>query len=113
MTANPAKQLKLDGRIGSLEAGKDGDFVVWCGDPLDATSHADETWIEGKKYFDRAEDLAARPALEKERAELVAKAKAGLKREKESEEKDEKKEKKTDKPEPSAALSPQPQGARR
>ena len=37
-----------------------------------------ETWIEGKKYFDRAADVAARPALESERAALVAKAKAAL-----------------------------------
>jgi hypothetical protein len=37
-----------------------------------------ETWIDGKKYFDRAADLASRPALEKERAELVAKAKTML-----------------------------------
>jgi hypothetical protein len=34
-----------------------------------------ETWIEGKKYFDRAADLARRPALDRERADLVARAK--------------------------------------
>ena len=76
VTANAAKQLGIDKRVGSLEAGKDGDFVVWSGDPLSASSVALETWIEGKKYFDRAADLARRPALEKERTELVAKAKA-------------------------------------
>ncbi len=37
-----------------------------------------ETWIEGKKYFDRSADLAARPAVESERAALVAKAKAKI-----------------------------------
>jgi N-acetylglucosamine-6-phosphate deacetylase len=74
VTANPAKQLKVDKRIGSLEPGKDGDFVVWSGDPLDPTSHADETWIEGKKYFDRAEDLKARAVLGAEKAELVGRA---------------------------------------
>jgi cytosine/adenosine deaminase-related metal-dependent hydrolase len=82
VTSNPAKQLGIADRVGSLEAGKDGDFVVWSGDPLSTTSVALETWIEGKKYFDRAADLAARPALEKERAELVAKAKARLSEEK-------------------------------
>jgi len=76
VTSNPAKQLGIANRVGSLEAGKDGDFVVWSGDPLAATSVALETWIEGKKYFDRAADLAGRAALEKERADLVAKAKA-------------------------------------
>ena len=76
VTSNPAKQLGIDKRVGSLEPGKDGDFVVWSGDPLSATTVALETWIEGKKYFDRAADLARRPALAKERADLVAKAKA-------------------------------------
>jgi imidazolonepropionase-like amidohydrolase len=78
VTMNPAKQLGVDKRVGSLEPGKDGDFVIWNGDPLSAESVAQETWIEGRKYFDRAADLAARSALEKERADLVAKAKAQL-----------------------------------
>lgn len=80
VTANSAKQLKVDARIGSLEPGKDGDFVVWSGDPLDATSHADETWIEGKKYFDRAEDLKARPAIAAEKTELIGKARLAASR---------------------------------
>ena len=78
VTINPAKQLGVEKRVGSLEPGKDGDFVIWNGDPLSAESVAQETWIEGRKYFDRAADLAKRPALEKERADLVAKAKALL-----------------------------------
>ena len=52
--------------------------MVWSGDPLSTSTIALETWIDGKKYFDRAADLARRPALEKERAELVAKAKKML-----------------------------------
>ncbi|HEY4230068.1 MAG TPA: amidohydrolase [Thermoanaerobaculia bacterium] len=91
VTSNSAKQLGIADRVGSLEAGKDGDFVVWSGDPLSTTSIALETWIEGRKYFDRAADLAARPALEKERADLVAKAKARLSEEK-SKDKDKEKE---------------------
>ena len=90
VTSNPARQLGIAQRVGSLEPGKDGDFVVWSGDPLSATSLALETWIEGKKYFDRAADLAARPALEKERADLVAKAKARLEESKESDKEREK-----------------------
>jgi imidazolonepropionase-like amidohydrolase len=76
VTSNPAKQLGIADRVGSLEAGKDGDFVVWSGDPLSTSTVALETWIDGKKYFDRAADLAARPEREAERAALVAKAKA-------------------------------------
>jgi imidazolonepropionase-like amidohydrolase len=78
VTSNPARQLGIDARVGSLEVGKDGDFVIWSGDPLATSSMALETWIEGKKYFDRAADVAARPALEAERDALVAKAKAKL-----------------------------------
>jgi N-acetylglucosamine-6-phosphate deacetylase len=78
VTINAAKQMGIDKRVGSLEAGKDADFVLWSGDPLSSSTVALETWIEGKKYFDRAADLARRPALEKERAELVAKAKKML-----------------------------------
>jgi imidazolonepropionase-like amidohydrolase len=78
VTSNPAKQLGIADRVGSLEVGKDGDFVIWSGDPLSTSSMALETWIDGKKYFDRASDLAARPALEAERDALVAKAKAKL-----------------------------------
>ena len=78
VTINPAKQLGIEKRVGSLEVGKDADFVVWSGDPLSSTTVALQTWIEGKKYFDRAEDLARRSALEKERGDLVAKAKKML-----------------------------------
>jgi imidazolonepropionase-like amidohydrolase len=78
VTANPAKQLGIFERSGSLEPGKDADFVVWSEDPLSSSTVALETWIDGKKYFDRAADLSRRPALEKERSELVAKAKKML-----------------------------------
>ncbi len=75
VTINPAKQLGIDKRVGSLEPGKDADFVVWSGHPLDSRSVVLQTWIDGKKYFDRslAADRAA--ALQKERADLIAKAK--------------------------------------
>jgi imidazolonepropionase-like amidohydrolase len=80
VTSNAAKQLGIFDRTGSLEPGKDADFVVWSEDPLSSSTVALETWIEGKKYFDRAADLARRPALERERADLVAKAKKVLDR---------------------------------
>lgn len=78
VTSNPAKQLGIFDRTGSLEPGKDADFVLWSEDPLSSSAVALETWIEGKKYFDRATDLARRPALEKERSDLVARAKKML-----------------------------------
>lgn len=59
LTINGAKQMKLDSRVGSLEAGKDADFLVLDGDPLSTYTHILETWVEGAKLFDRSkpEDL--------------------------------------------------------
>jgi imidazolonepropionase-like amidohydrolase len=54
MTMAGAIMLDLDKRIGSLEEGKDADFIVLSGDPLSIYTHVLETWIEGKKVFDRA-----------------------------------------------------------
>jgi len=74
VTINPAKQLGIDKRVGSLEPGKDADFVVWSGPPLDTRSVVLQTWIDGKKYFDREEATKRAAALKQERAELIAKA---------------------------------------
>ena len=80
VTLNPAKQLHIDRSVGSLEPGKDADFVVWSRAPLDATTVCLQTWIEGKKYFDRDLEAARSDALEKERTALLEKAKQVLKR---------------------------------
>lgn len=50
-----AIMLDLQERIGSLEAGKDADFVVLSGDPLSVYTKVLETWVEGQKVFDRAD----------------------------------------------------------
>ena len=76
VTLNPAKQLHIENRVGSLEVGKDADFAIWSGSPLSPFSRCEQTWIEGRKYFDRDADLAGRPALDKERDALITKAKA-------------------------------------
>jgi imidazolonepropionase-like amidohydrolase len=55
VTLANAKILDLDSRVGSLEPGKDADFIVLSGDPLSIYTHVLETWIEGKKVFDRSD----------------------------------------------------------
>jgi N-acetylglucosamine-6-phosphate deacetylase len=79
VTINAAKQLGIDKRVGSLEPGKDADFVVWSGHPLDSRSVVLQTWIDGKKYFDRDEAAKRAKALQQERVELIAKARQVLK----------------------------------
>lgn len=74
VTLNPARQLRIDQHTGSLEIDKDADFVVWSGHPLPTTARAERTWIEGRRYFDLAQDLALRAAAQAERERLVAKA---------------------------------------
>lgn len=55
MTMAGAIMLDLDKRIGSLETGKDADFIVLSGDPLSVYTHVLQTFVDGKKVFDRAD----------------------------------------------------------
>jgi len=70
ITLNPAKQLGIDKRTGSIEQGKDGDIVVWNMHPFSPYSHPEITMIEGQVYFDRSKDKANRALLAKEREDL-------------------------------------------
>jgi imidazolonepropionase-like amidohydrolase len=54
LTIYPAEMLDLQGRVGSLEVGKDADFIVLSGAPLSVYTHVLQTWIEGEKVFDRS-----------------------------------------------------------
>jgi imidazolonepropionase-like amidohydrolase len=55
LTLAGAEILDLQDRIGSLEVGKDADFVVLSGDPLSVYTHVLETWVDGAKAFDRSD----------------------------------------------------------
>jgi imidazolonepropionase-like amidohydrolase len=51
LTVNPAAFLGLDGRVGALEPGRDGDVVIWSGDPLDVRARAEHVLIEGRTVY--------------------------------------------------------------
>ena len=53
VTIANAKMMDLGDRVGTLEPGKDADFILLNGDPLSTYTHVTETWIEGNKVFDR------------------------------------------------------------
>ncbi len=55
MTMANAIMLDMQTRIGSLETGKDADFIILSGDPLSVYTKVLETWVEGKRVFDRAD----------------------------------------------------------
>jgi imidazolonepropionase-like amidohydrolase len=55
MTINPAWALGLDKQIGSLEAGKNADVVLWSGDPFSVYSRTEKVWIDGALLYDRSD----------------------------------------------------------
>jgi len=103
VTINPAIQLGIDKRVGTIDVGKDADLVIYNHDPLSAYAVAQKTIIDGRVLFDRDKDIAGRAALEKEKQDLLAK-------EKKAEEKkpDEKKPDTTKKPETKPDDKPKP-----
>jgi imidazolonepropionase-like amidohydrolase len=72
-TINPARQLRLDQRIGSIEVGKDADLAIWNGHPLSSYARVDTTFIEGEVYFDRQQDLTQRETDRREKEERLKK----------------------------------------
>src|SRR6266850_3641043 len=70
ITINPAIQLGIQNRVGSIEVGKDADLTIWNAHPLSVYARVDTTLIDGDIFFDRQQDLARRPELAQERARL-------------------------------------------
>jgi len=73
VTLNPAIQLGIDNRVGSIEVGKDADLAIYNHDPLSVYAVVQKTIIDGKVWFDRQRDISGRAALEKEKKDLIEK----------------------------------------
>ena len=75
ITLNPASQLGVDARVGSIDVGKDADLAIYNHDPLSVYAVVQKTLIDGQVYFDRQKDIAGRAALAAEKQALLDKEK--------------------------------------
>jgi imidazolonepropionase-like amidohydrolase len=75
VTLNPAKQLGIDNRVGSIETGKDADLVIYDKFPLSDYAKVQKVLIDGTVYFDRDNEVSGRPTKAAEKQKLVDKEK--------------------------------------
>lgn len=73
VTINPAIQLGIGDRVGSIEQGKDADIAFWSGDPLSTMSRCERVFIDGREYFNLQQDQAHRARIASERERLIQK----------------------------------------
>lgn len=71
VTINPAKQLGIDNRVGSIEVGKDADMVIYDKYPLSDYAKVQKVLIDGTVYFDRDKDVSGRAAKEAQKKKLL------------------------------------------
>ena len=76
ITLNPAMQLQIDKRTGSIDVGKDADLVIFNQHPFSVYTMPEMTFIEGEVYFDRKVDIEQREALKREKEELIKRERA-------------------------------------
>ena len=75
VTINPAIQLAIEDRVGSLEPGKQADVVIWSGDPLSVRSHAETVFIDGREMFSLERDAKLRNQNAMHRQRIIQKLK--------------------------------------
>jgi len=80
VTLNPAKQLGIDNRVGSIEVGKDADLVIYDKFPLSDYAKVQKVLIDGTVYFDRDKDVTSRAAKQAQKQKLLDKEKQNQQR---------------------------------
>ena len=73
ITLNPARQLGLESRIGTIEVGKDADLAIFNGHPLNSFTRCEMALIEGEVYFQHAKEFAPSAAAKSEPTKPAAK----------------------------------------
>ncbi len=76
VTLNPAKQLQIDKRVGSIDVGKDADLVIFNGYPLSVYAVPEMVFIDGDLYFSRDADRERQKQLEEIKKQLIAREKS-------------------------------------
>ncbi len=85
VTLNPAKQFRIDDRVGSIEVGKDADLVLYDGHPLSIRSVVQKTWVDGDLYFDREADLERQAKIDEIKQRILGKDEDAEKEERQGE----------------------------
>jgi imidazolonepropionase-like amidohydrolase len=75
VTLNPAKQLGIENRVGSVDVGKDADLVIYDRFPLSDYAKVQKVLIDGTVYFDRDKEISAQAQRAAEKQRLVEKLK--------------------------------------
>lgn len=73
VTLNPAKQLGIESRVGSLEVGKDADVVLWSGPPMSTAARVEKTWVDGRLMYSMERDKEHRETIAQERRRIIQK----------------------------------------
>ena len=73
VTLNPAKMLRIDHKVGSIEVGKDADLVLWTENPLSIYTKAEKTWVDGILYYDLLDQSNKEKILADEKNRLIQK----------------------------------------
>lgn len=71
VTLNPAKLLHIDDKVGSIKIGKDADVVLWSAAPMSIYAIAEQTYVDGRKYFDLEEQNSRQQEIQAEREHLI------------------------------------------